>query len=132
MNEGLKFKLVVSPVGSRSINVGFAVTPGISVRSKRNKRTIFSSSSSPSRKKSNQQLLVSPDSMVRGGSVDESAIGSCSSSPSRELKNLKSPIRSQAIDLTTALTQVSEWAKEVSRILPTLNWTLIGKGINKN
>lgn len=108
------------------MNVGFAVTPGISVRSKRNKRTL-SSSSSPSRKKSIQQSVVSPGSMVHGENVEGSMIGSCASTPSREFAHIKSPSRAHpATDLNMAFTQVSEWAKEVSRILPTLNWTLIG------
>ena len=126
MIQGLKFKLVVSPIGTRSMNVGFAVTPGIAVRSKRNKR-ILSSSSSPSRKKSIQQSVVSPDSMVHGENVEGSMIGSCASTPSRDFAHVKSPSRSHpATDLNMAFTQVSEWAKEVSRILPTLSWTLIG------
>ncbi len=126
--KGLKFKLVVAPVGSRSINVGYAVTPGISVRSKRNKRTSSSTSAqSPSRKKS-QQSIVSPGSVVQGESVDNSDIGPCTPSPSRDFtRNRKASSTVQGTDLNTALSVVTDWAKEVSRILPTLNWSLIGK-----
>ena len=123
---GLSFKLRVTPGGRRSVNVGNAVTPAISVRSKRNKRTL--STSSPARRKTLEQIAHSPGSLFQSESFDggSSGVASCPTTPNRDAnKILKGP--NQDIDLRVAINYLSEWAKEVSYILPTLNWTPIGK-----
>ncbi len=104
---GLKFRLYVGPEGDRVANVGSAISPGISVRSKRNKRTL-----SPGRRSTQQQELVrSPESQF--------------STPERETKHLKTHF--PTTDVHVAINHISEWSREVSNILPTLNWTLLGK-----
>ena len=112
---------MVSPLGSRCVDIGSATSPGISVRSKRNKRSVASfSSSSPPRKKILQQKIYSPEAFHQyTGSV------SSTSSPRRDAKAFNS--RLENIDLGVAMNKIIEWTDEVIRVLPTLHWTLIGK-----
>lgn len=121
---GLQFKLLVSPVGSRSANVGDAVTPGISVRSKRNKRTL-----SPARKKTSHQLVGSPGSLFQSESGDSNIVASCLSTP-KDLQHLK--YHNQDMDIHVAMNHITEWTKEVTNTISTLNWTLIGKEISES
>ncbi len=88
------------------------MTPGIIVRSKRNKRQ-----SSPSRKKIGSQSQFPPI----------SAAGMYHRSPSAEEESSDHAwdINRRDIGPREALAQVVAWSKEVTKVLPSLKWNLV-------
>lgn len=108
-HQGLKFKLEISPSDIRKASdIAPALSPGITVRSKRNKRQ-----TSPTRRKINHIDEPLP--------FDEAFHQFQPSSPP-DLSN-KSP-DNRSIDLHTAMNEVLSWSKEVAKILPSLKWNV--------
>lgn len=111
-HQGLKFKLEVSPSDVRkSCDIAPVISPGITVRSKRNKRQ-----TSPIRRKLNH--------IDEPLSFDE-AFHQFHDPSSPHDSSTKSPDR-RSFDVRAAMNGVMSWSKEVAKILPSLKWNLIG------
>jgi hypothetical protein len=110
-HQGLKFKLEVSPSDIRKCyDIAPVMSPGVTVRSKRNKRQ-----TSPSRRKLNH--------IDEPLSFDE-AFHQFHDPTSPHDSSTKSPDR-RSLDVRAAMNGVMSWSKEVAKILPSLKWNLV-------
>ena len=97
-HQGLAFRLEVSPDARRLVDTAPVMSPGIMVRSKRNKRQ----SSSPGRRRQQSNMLTRVAPIQNSFSNEEDS--------NSQIWNRRD------IDAHEALLQISAWTKEVTRV----------------
>ncbi len=113
-HQGLKFKVEVSPDEKKSADISTAVTPGILVRSKRNKRQ-QSPGRRPIHKGAHSDILSH---FAEPYHSPGSSLGTSSSMKRQDRK---------VVDPREAIDDVMAWSSEVTKLLPTLKWNLVRK-----
>lgn len=109
-HQNYMFKLETSPDPRRSADIAPVSTPGITVRSKRNKRQ-----SSPHRRK-----LTKPETPMNVDDLPPHSLHPLSPIDDADKRDLGD------ISVNDAIIHILNWSNEVSNILPSLKWNLIG------
>ncbi len=111
-HQGLAFKLEISPDARRLSDTAPVLTPGIIVRSKRNKRQ-----SSPARKKIGSQGQFPP--------ISSTGMYHHSPSVEEDSNDQAWDVNRRDIGPREALAQIVAWSKDVTKVLPSLKWNLV-------
>ena len=116
-HQGLKFKLEVFPDVRRSVDVAPDISPGIVVRSKRNKRL-----TSPGRRKVGHFDVPVPfeEAFPQLHPNIQSPISQQDDSATKRLDR-------RNVNTRDAINEVVAWSKDVAKILPSLKWNLVSR-----